>query len=279
MKKLNIPYIIIAISVLFSSCEKGLDNITVDSTVYLTQYGEVEKSVLLGESIIELGVYRAGVNQPEGDINVTLGVDKDTLTNFLAANPGFQLLPENFFSLPENNITIPENKEIGYFPIKMKNIGEDFSGMKYVLPISIESVSSDVDIKEDQKVVFLEFSDFRNVYETAYYAYGTVVSSGGDSTLVDEELMATTINANTIEVNGPEMGMYLRLTINDGIVTIKGGTNSGSYGIANTTGSQSTYTGEYNPTYDSNQGIFMLYYTYTYSGKRKNATVQLKFWQ
>jgi len=282
MKKIHSIYLMAFVSLLFlASCEKGLETVEYDSTVYLPQSGASSQVVLLGESVIQLGVYHSGINQPEKSVNVTLGLDEAAGSTYIAANPTAALLPAQYYSLPDAAVSIGKGEERAMYKIQMKGIDASFTNKNYILPISIKSVDPNVTISDAEKTVILQFSRYRNVYEAKYKAYGQTVLSGTTDTniqKVDEVITSTTVDANTILVKGAVSGLNLLLNVQNGQVLISGATGSEAFNVANTSGKTSTYTGSFNETYQCNSGTYTLYYTYTTAGKQMDATVELKFW-
>ena len=281
MQKYAMKYFILMLSVLlFASCEKGIDTVEQNSTVYLPMYGLSEQTVLLGESILELGVYKAGINQKNAEVTVTLKIDQEAFNEFLASNPGYTLLPETYYSILSPSVEISENKEREFYKIHLKGIDESFVNKKYILPVSIESVSPEADILEDGKTVFLSFSKYRNAWECLYKVFGKVTSSvGGAQTVIDERINATTLSANCIKIKGAENNMNLLLTLQGNNVAISGASGSENYNLKNTDGKSSTYSGIFDPVTQSNRGTFTLFYSYTLKGQQMDAEVELMFWQ
>lgn len=282
MKRIHSIYLMAFLSILFiSSCEKGIDSVEADSTVYLPQSGATVQTALLGESVFQLGVYHAGLNQPDKSITVTLGVDQTAGANFIAQNAGYEILPATYYSIPEQSVKIGKGAERGMYQIRLKNIDVSFTGKKYILPVSIQSVDKDVTISTTEKLSILQFTRFRNVYEAKYKAYGQVTlsgSTGTDKQKVDEVITSTSIDANTIQVKGAVSGLNLLLKVQSGQVQISGATGSEAFNVTSTSGKTSTYTGTFNEVYQCNEGTYTLYYTYTASGKQMDASVELKFW-
>lgn len=281
MKNIHSTYLILLLAVLFASCEKGIDTAKVDSTIYLVQSGLTTQTALLGTSQFSLGVYKAGINQKNPDVAVAIGLDEEAGNTFIAANPGYQILPNTFYALPENNVFIGKSSEREFYHINLKGIDETFINEKYILPISIKSVNNDAVLDTTRKVAILQFTRFRNVYEAKYKAYGQAVLSGTPDTdllKVDEVLTSTSVDANTIQVKGPVAGLNLLLTVQNGQVTVKGAAGSEAFAVQNTPGKTSTYTGAFNSVYQSNNGTYTLYYNYTVSGKVMAVTEELKFW-
>jgi hypothetical protein len=282
MKKNQSIYLMaFALVVFFSSCEKGIDLIEQDSVVYIPKSGTQEQVALLGSSELQLGVYHAGINQSNSSVNVTLGLDEAAGADFISKNAGYEILPSTYYMLPQTTVLIGKEEELGFYPIQLKNIDESFTAKKYILPISIKSVDKEVAVSETQKVSILQFLRFRNVYEAKYKAYGKTVLAGTtdtDKLKIDEVITSTSVDASTIKVKGAISGMNLLLSVANGQVQINGAPGSEAFNVANTSGKTSTYTGEFSEVYQSNTGTFMLYYTYTASGKQMEASVELKFW-
>lgn len=282
MKKFQYIYLTALLSgLLFSSCEKGMETVEQESVVYLTQSGTSTHTVLLGNSVYQLGVYHAGINQTNDKLNVTLGIDDAAGADYISANAGYEILPSTYYSLPESIVMIGSEEERGMFDIQLKNIDESYVDKKYFLPISIKSVDKNVTISETSDVAILQFTRFRNVYEAKYKAYGQAVLSGTtdtDKVKIDEVVTSTSTDASTIKVKGAVTGLNLLLKVQNGQVQITGATGSEAFNVANTSGKTSTYVGEFSEVYQCNTGTYTLYYTYTASGKQMDASVELKFW-
>lgn len=280
MKNSHFICLILLLFVLFASCEQGIDTIEVNSTVYLPHSGLNTQTALLGESIYELGIYKSGINQPFPTVTVNMKIDNEAFNEFLVLNPGYILLPETYYSIVSPSVVIPSDKERESYKIHLRGIDESFVNKKYVLPVSIESVSPAVEILKEKSTVFLNFSNYRNAYACRYKAYGKVTLDGQEDILstIDEQIVATTVSANTVSVKGAENNMVLYLTVYDNEVIVTGAPGFESYNIQNTAGKTSTYTGDFTQKYQASKGVFKLYYTYTLSGQQKNAEVELKFW-
>lgn len=263
-----------------TACEKGIDMVNVDSTIYIPTAGLTTQTALLGESVYKLGVYKAGINQNDAEVTVNLAVDQEAFATFLAANPGYELLPATNFNIPSGEVKLGKEDVRQDLNIRLTNIGENtFAGKKYVLPISIKTVSPAVKINEEMKVAFLYFSRFRNVYESKYKAYGTGVDEAGVVVKkIDEVIVPVSVSANTIEISGPETGMKIRLAVQNDKVVVTGAPGSAAYNIQNNTAKgQSTYTGKFDPAYQAYKGAFKLFYSYTLSGKLIQVAVDLSF--
>lgn len=259
------------------SCEKGGDMINVNSTVYIPNSGLSTQTALLGESVFKLGIYKAGINQKDAQVTVSMAVDQDAFATFLQTNPGYELLPATNYNIPSAEVTIGDERED--LNIRLTNITENtFTGKKYVLPIGIKSVSPDVKLNQEKKVAFLYFSRFRNVYESKYKAYGEVTNDAGGITKIDEVQNPVSVSANALEVAGPVSGMKLRLAVMNDKVQITGAPGSEVYGIQNNLSKgESTYSGQFDPVYQSYKGKFKLFYSYVLSGKTQQVAVELSF--
>ena len=282
MKKIHSIYLMAFVSLLFlASCEKGIETVEYQSTVYIPNSGATTQTVLLGSSEIQLGVYHAGINQSISSVNVTLGIDEAAAATFISNNTGYEILPSSYYTLPESVVKIGKGQERGMYKIQLKGIDENFINKKYFLPISIQSVDKDVAVSETEKLAIIQFNRYRNVYEAKYKAYGQIVLSGTTDTniqKVDEVVTSTTVDANTIMVKGAVPGLNLLLKVQNGQVLISGATGSEAFNVANTSGKTSTYAGSFSDVYQCNTGTYTLYYTYTSAGKQMDATVELKFW-
>lgn len=262
-----------------TSCEKGEDMIDVAHTVYIPNSGLSTQTALLGESVFKLGVYKSGIRQKEAPVTVSLVVDQDAFTSFVAANPGYELLPAANYNIPSGDVIIGEGLEREDLNIRLTNITENtFTGKKYVLPVSIKAVSPVVKINEEKKIAFLYFSRFRNAYESKYKAYGEVTSDAGAITKIDEVQTPVSVSANSLDVPGPVSGMKLRLTVLNNKVVVAGAPGSEAYTIQNNPAKgESTYIGSFDPTYQAYKGAFKLFYSYTLGGKLQQVAVDLSF--
>lgn len=274
-------FILLLLSVfLIISCKKGLDQITIESKVYLPLSGLSTQTPLLGESIYELGVYKSGVNQKNAKVTVTLKVDQNAFNEFLDANPGYELLPETYYTIPSETVTIEKGEDIGFFKIHLRGINETFANKNYILPVSIATVSPNVEIVDEKRIALLNFPNYRNAFECKYKAFGKISPTDDRSALdiVDEIVGATSLSANTIWVHGGENNLNLNLTVKKNEVLIQSTPDLSEYNITNTVGKTSTYTGSFDPIHQMNKGIFKLYYTFIQDGIQMEAEIELQFW-
>ena len=271
MTKYKFLIIAVLIPVLMASCDKGIENVAYDSTVYIPSNGIREVAPLLGESTCQIGIYWAGVNPKESGITVYLKVDADTLERYVAVNrqSNFKLLPEKYYDIPETTVNISGERSL--VDIRFKNIDDTFVGMDYILPISIESVSPLVNVHPEKKTIFLHLPRFRNQYEGRYKSSGPIVSDDSEivSRVDKENADAITVNANTIMVEGPEKEMRLLFTVkNDGTVVVSAlpGPEGFNFQVQNMDGYVSEFTGTFDNNLQRVWGVFDVWYQYVIAG-------------
>ena len=280
MKTKN-KFLIVAVLISLSSCDKGIENISFDSTVYIPSNGIREFAPLLGESIYQVGLFWAGVNQKESGITVYLKVDADSLARYNAVNKqaNYQLLPEMYYDIPQTTVNLSDERSL--VDIRFKNIDEWFTDKNYILPISIESVSPLVNVEAKRKTIFLHLTRFRNIYEGRYKGFGPITSDDNKivSKVDKDDFIATTVNANTIMVRGAEVTMNILLTVkNDGTVEVTNAPGSEAFHVKNLVGYESVYTGEFDHKYQRTWGVFDLYYQYVLGAANMYVHVELKSW-
>ncbi|GAA5219397.1 DUF1735 domain-containing protein [Membranihabitans marinus] len=280
MKNIKYLLFILILSGVGIGCEKGIDLIEVEGKVYLPNAGVSEYSPLLGESTYQLGVYRSGINQKIGDLSINLDVNESLLEDFLGENPGFQMLPEDFYTIPTKELVLNEGEERVMFDILLKNIDSTFPDTNYVLPVSIKEVDPVVEIIETQRDAFLIMKRFRNQYEGLYKIKGTELSVESNVvSAIDVVKNAISVDDKSIRIDGLTNGVNLIVKINDdGVVDITPGLGSEDLGIVNTPDKKSTYSGQFSAEYQRSMGVLKLYYTYTINDKEINAEIELKSW-
>ncbi len=279
--KQNIIAVLLLFCLSFASCEKGIEQIEMDSKVYLPASGLYEQPVLLGESVFELGIYKSGINQANASVTVQMKVDEAALLAYKATDAKSELLPEKYYHIDSYTVTIAEGKEREVFKVNLRGIDENFINKKYILPLTIENVSPSVEILEEKRTVLVSFNRFRNAWECKYRALGAITPAGAEKSTVaiDEVLETTTASVNSIQFKGPENDMNVLLTVLNGKVQVSAVAGSEKFQIKNTDGKTSTYVGTFDPVCQSYRGEFKLYYTYTMSGQEMNVEETLKFFQ
>jgi hypothetical protein len=273
-------YILYALLLITAACEKGIDSVEYPSTVYLPKSGIVDVAPLLGESVYQISIYKAGINQNESAVDVYLQIDKDSLERYVAANAEqFELLPEKYYDIPTTKVRLEGERTT--INIRLLNIDERFVNRNYVLPISIEAVSPLVSVEPSKKAVFLIMSAFRNIYAGDYKVNGTITDSatGETVTKIDENVSATSVTANSIIVKGAENNMNLMLTVKgDGSVSVAGASGSENYEITDMSGFSSKYTGAFDQLYQRSWGVYDVYYQYSLNSAVMYVHTQYKSW-
>lgn len=282
--KNKISYLIsiLVLSLVIGSCEKGIDYVEYQSTVYFPLSGLSEVNLLWGESTYDLAVYRAGINQSNRSFEVGIAYDQaggeafiNDSTNYELTVDGktvlfkdypqsmrYKLLPSEYYSLPGEKISIGKDDERGFCTLQFTKVDEAFSGARYILPLKIENVTPEAEVLADKSSVILHLADYRNVYGGSYRALGKASSPKDNNELkIDTYYDAKSLGQNTVTIPGPVNGMQVNLTVNNGEVSIGGAEGSEHYNIKGIAG-KNTYQGEFSEKYQRNKGDFNLVFTY-----------------
>lgn len=136
---------------LISSCNKEWQDELFRKSVSFVNNGVVEVHVkysAAGGSIpVKVPIIVSGSTENTGDVNVTIGMDADTLQNLnferfrLRNDLYFNELPKEYYQFESMNTTIQAGKDQGSYNLNLKLAGLDFSN-KYILPVQIVSTSS-----------------------------------------------------------------------------------------------------------------------------------------
>lgn len=106
----------------------------------------VKYSALGGNIPVKVPVVLSGSTENSSNVNVTIDLDKDTLTNLnferfrLRNDLYFNELPKQSYQFESMTATIPSGGNIGLLKLNLKLEGLDFSN-KYILPVKILSTS------------------------------------------------------------------------------------------------------------------------------------------
>lgn len=157
--------ILIAVS---TSCEKELiDNPDQYSRIYMPQAIEkpAERSFVMADTLqtIYFGAAYGGVDDQPNDINVSFKVSAALLDSFNIKNEtDYSLMPEGSYSIEKNEAFIPSgNFNSEALKIKVKTVGGLEPLKDYLLPVTIEQVTPQVEInKELQTTYFLVRSEY-----------------------------------------------------------------------------------------------------------------------
>ena len=273
---------ILALSLGFSSCEKGIDYVEYPSTIYFPQSGLNEVNLLWGESTYDLAVYRAGINQNNRNFEVSIAYDQaggeafvSDSTNYELKVDGktvlfkdypqsmrYKLLPAEYYNLPAEKVSIGKDDERGFCKLQFNKVNEAFDEARYILPLKIESVTPDAEVLAEKSSVILHLANYRNVYGGPYRALGKASSPNDNNELkIDTYYDAKSLGQNTVTIPGPINGMQVNLSVNNGEVTVSAAEGSEHYNIKGVAGTN-TYQGEFSEKYQRNKGDFNLGYTY-----------------
>lgn len=136
---------------LMSSCNKEWQDELFRKSVSFVNNGVVEVHVkysAAGGSIpVKVPIIVSGSTENTGEVNVTIGMDADTLQNLnferfrLRNDLYFNELPKEYYQFESMNTTIQAGKNQGSYNLNLKLAGLDFSN-KYILPVQIVSTSS-----------------------------------------------------------------------------------------------------------------------------------------
>jgi len=190
--KSNYKYIFANISLLlfllFTSCS---DKVNIDYSIpeeqdyvsiYLPQAFETpqKKGVFVSseKQSFVIGVHYGGPNPASSDIKVDLKVNKE-LVNFFneQQETNYEFMPDGSFQLETSEVYI-KSGTFNSEPVKITITAEGFMevGKSYLLPVSIQSIDSDVKINEKLRdVYFLITGSFEpgNVPREKVYSFGT----------------------------------------------------------------------------------------------------------
>ncbi len=272
-------------AICLASCEKGIDIITVENTVYFPLHGYSAQTALLGESDYELVLYKAGLNgegQSDQAATVEIASDATVLDEFKANNPGYEdyvMLPETYYEIESMSYTIPAEAHQTNVRIHLKNIDETFVDTKYLLPIKISGASDGIAINEEQNVVVLHFTRFRNQYEGLHKAYGTAVSETEELKIDKEKTLTSSGTSSVTTLLGNSLTAQMKLTINgNGSVTVSNVDGDNSVTVRNNPEVPSVYVGSFDETYQRSKGTYTLNYIYEENGVEYTVSEEIKFY-
>lgn len=133
-----------------SACNKEWEEELFTKYVAFAKNGVVQVSVKYkeegGNIPLKVPIVLGGSTTNNDDIEVTIGLDKDTLTNLnfdrfrLREDLYFKELPADFYSFKSLTGTIPKGANTGYLTLNLKLEGIDLVN-KYILPVQIISTS------------------------------------------------------------------------------------------------------------------------------------------
>lgn len=265
-------------------CDQDLEMNSVKTTIYLPQYGLTTHAPLIGNSLFRLELYKAGFLESPG-VTVQVQVDAAAFNRFKQDNPSYsdyELLPSMYYSMESLKVTIPQGAYSKPLIIRFKNIDESYVNKKYILPISIKSVSGG-QLNGGKSVAFLHFNQYRNVYDGTYLATGTCIGVFGDRLGLYTNKRLVTAGSKSITTTighySASTSSMLLTVLENGQVSIQSAPGSERREVQNDPTKVSTYSGSFDTFYQRNTGVFKLYYQYVDEmGERFNVEEELKFW-
>lgn len=167
-----------------------------------------------GNIPLKIPVILSGSTANNTDVDVTVALDRDTLTNLnfdrfrLREDLYFKELPGEFYSFKSLKTTIPKGENTGYLTIDLKLDGIDLVN-KYILPLQIVSTSaySPSVLKHYKKslISIVPFNDFSGKYSVAGAVWDRTRSENSQTAL-------TVPFRNTWVVNEKSVFFYAGVT-------------------------------------------------------------------
>lgn len=159
-----------------------------------------------GVVTVKVPVLVSGSTGNSEDIDVTIALDKDTLTNLnfdrfrLREDLYFQELPAANYSFKSMTTTIPKGSLQGYFELELKLENLDLIN-KYILPVKIVSTSRDNGSKKrwfsKSLMQIIPFNDFSGKYSNAGLIWNRDVPQNNQTALTTPYRNAWVVNENT----------------------------------------------------------------------------------
>lgn len=268
----NVIIILIILSSFCTGCEKGEDIVSFENKIYFPSYGKNEIQPLLGESIVELTIYRSGYNTLRS-ATVELQVDEQLLAGY----PDKQviILPEAMYSIDQTAFSFDKEDMEKNVLIHLKNIDESVKGKNYVLPLQIHSNEADL-IVEDKKTVYLHINSYRNQFQGKFRVFGETFLKYNEEEMekIDYSASATTVSPNTFQIPSHIAGKNLWIEVNEDVVKVKEAQNNNTLNLKDL---GSTLTGEFDITYQRFLGSFNLSFSYESAGRTHEAHLELNF--
>lgn len=159
-------YKICALIVFFAitSCNKSaidIEDLSRFKQIYIVQAGEGMTRYTLeitdSVQIIKLSAGWGGETRPEKDVNITMRVMPELLSEFNGINnTDYQLVPSGAYEIEEFRVVLTKGKSISS-PLTIKLKTKDFiePGTSYLLPIGMADVDADVRVNEKLKIAYI----------------------------------------------------------------------------------------------------------------------------
>ena len=148
-----------------------------------------------------------------------------------------------------------------------------------MLPIKISGASDGIAINEEQNVVVLHFTRFRNQYEGLHKAYGTAVSETEELKIDKGKTLVSAGTSSVTTLLGNSLTAQMKLTINgNGSVTVSNVDGDNSVTVRNNPEVPSVYVGSFDETYQRSKGTYTLNYIYEENGVEYTVSEEIKFY-
>jgi hypothetical protein len=157
-----------------------------------------------GSVMLKVPVELSGSTENKEDVQVTIELDKDTLSNLnfdrfrFRQDLYFVESPQDNYSFESMTTTIPKGSNIGYFNLNLKMEGLDMY-YKYILPLKVVSTSKyGVSPRRWYRKSLMQIIPFNN-YSGVYSSPGQVKRlNSGDPALSTPTRTAWVVNENTV---------------------------------------------------------------------------------
>ncbi|WP_346319165.1 DUF4973 domain-containing protein [Chitinophaga sp. YIM B06452] len=160
-----------------------------------------------GNIPLKIPVVLSGSTANNTDVDVTVALDRDTLTNLnfdrfrLREDLYFKELPGEFYSFKSLKTTIPKGENTGYLTIDLKLDGIDLVN-KYILPLQIVSTSvyAPSALKHYKKslISIVPFNDFSGKYSVAGAVWDRTRSENSQTALTVPSRNTWVVNENSV---------------------------------------------------------------------------------
>lgn len=160
-----------------------------------------------GNIPVKLPVVLSGSTTNDTDVDITIALDKDTLTNLnfdrfrLREDLYFKELPTDYYSFKSLITTIPKGANTGYITLDLKLDGIDLVN-KYILPLQIASTSKYMPsvLKYYRKALIsvIPFNDFSGRYSVAGAVWDRTKNENSQTALTTPYRNAFVVNEKTI---------------------------------------------------------------------------------
>lgn len=160
-----------------------------------------------GNIPVKIPVVLSGSTTNDKDVNITIALDKDTLTNLnfdrfrLREDLYFKELPSDYYSLKSFMTTIPKGENTGYVTLNLTLDGIDLVN-KYILPLQIVSTSvyspSVLKYYKKSLISIIPFNDYSGRYSVAGAVWDRTKNENSQTALTTPYRNAWVVNEKAI---------------------------------------------------------------------------------